>query len=242
MPDEADVASAVDAVVDGQNQPTPDAPAATDGQGTTETPADAEQGYLRHSDYTRKTQELAEQRREIEAQQEQANQLRELAQAAFLDEDPDAAAAFLELIGYGEDEGEADYGQHQDPEVAALRKQLDEVNSFIEQQKQESEQRSQAAHIDSEFMRLTGEAWNRENPDHEAILAQAAFLSPEEGNLDMEAGYKAFGELKDRIIQDYREGKTSAASPTPLTGTPAQAALPEDPEARVLAILEAHGH
>lgn len=249
MPDEAAAASAIDTTLgDAQNTPTDtgtdagtNAPAAG-GQGETTTPDDLKQGYLRHADYTRKTQELAQQRQEIEAQQEQAQQLQALAQQAFLEGDEQAAAEFLQAIGY-EDEADAEYGEPADPRVAQLEKQLAEVNDFISQQKQEAEQRQQAAHIDSEFHRLTGGEWDRENPDHEAILAHAAFLSPEDGEINVEAGFKAFNELRDRIVEDYRAGKIPAASTQNLNGTPASAALPENssPEERAASILEAHG-
>lgn len=245
MPDEAIAAPSPESVVDsmigsGEDTPTPNAPATDDGQGAA--PEDAEQGYLRHSDYTRKTQELAQQRQEFEAQQEQATQLQELAQQAFLEGDEEAAQAFLEAIGYESDD-DADYGESTDPKVAALEKQLAEVNEFVNQQKQEQEQRQQAAHIDSEFHRLTGESWDRANPDHESILARAAFLSPEDGQIDIEAGHKAFVEERDRIIEAYRTGKIPAANNSNLQGTPASAAVPDNatPEARALSIMEAHG-
>jgi len=89
----------------------------------------------------------------------------------------------------------------------------------LSQQKQEAEQRQQAQHIDTEFHRLTGEAWDRSNPDHEDILALSAFHSPEDGQLNVEAGHKAFEASRDRIIENYKAGKYNPTANTNLTGT-----------------------
>lgn len=246
MPDEASVDSAIDSLSgdEGQSNPeTPEAPAATDGQGDIQTPEDAEQGYLRHSDYTRKTQELAQQREEFEAQQEQAQQLSELAKAAFNGGDEDALQEFLEAIEYG-DGDEAEYGDETSPEVAELRQRLDQQQEFIDGLKDQQEKAQTGQHIESELLRLTGNGWDTENPDHDAILDLAIANSDGEGPPNVEAGFKKFNELKDRIISDYREGKFSAASNDHLNGTPAQAAIHENasPEDRVSAILESHGY
>jgi hypothetical protein len=247
MPEEADVASAIDAISSSeQNTPeTPDAPAAieSDGQGEP-TPEDAEQGYLRHSDYTRKTQELAQQRQEFETQQAETQRIQELAQNAFLNGDEEAAREFLDLIGY-EDDAEGDFGDETNPEIAELREQLQEATSFMDEIKSEREQAQLGMHVENEFIRLTGEGWNPENPDHDAILAFGTLNSGEGEPPNVEAGYKAVNEMRERIISDYRNGKYAAAGNTDnLSGSPASAALPEnaDPETRASAILEAHGY
>lgn len=247
MPDEASVDSAIESLSGdevGQSNPeTPEAPAATDGQGDIQTPEDAEQGYLRHSDYTRKTQELAEQRAEFEAQQEQAQQLSELAKAAFNGGDEDALQEFLEAIEYGQDD-DVDYGEPTDPAISELRQTVEKQQEFINGLQEQQEKAQQAQHIESEFLRLSGEGWDTENPDHDAILGLATFNSGEEGPLNIEAGYKAFNELRDRIVENYRSGKYSAATNDHLNGTPASAAIHENasPEDRVSSILEAHGY
>ena len=244
MPDEAIAASdVIDSVLDTQNQPTtPEAPVTNDGQGDNQTQVTDDNGPMLRADYTRKTQELADQRRELEADQEQSKNIELLAQQAFIEGDEDALSSLLEAIGYEEPQVDQS-GQQVDPEVANLKKQLDEISSWKTQQEQESEQRQQAMHIDTEIHRLTGEAWDRSNPDHESILAKAAFLSPPDGQLNIEAGHKAFTEERDRFIEAYKAGKYTTATNANLNGTPASAAIPDhaDPEARASAIMERHG-
>lgn len=222
MPDEAPAAPA-----EAQDTPTPDAPADLDGQGAPPTPDDAQQGYLRHSDYTRKTQELAEQRKEWETQQADHQQFEELVRQATLGQDEEAAQQLLERLGYEFDDEDDDYGESQDPQVAALKGQIDELTSWREQQEQDAAARQNAMHVESEFHRLTGESWDESNPSHDAILALAFAHDTGEGPTNVESGYKAFEALRDSIIENYKQGKYNAP-PAPENGSPAAAASNEN--------------
>lgn len=237
MPDEA-IAAPVEADASPQDTPTtPDS--AAGGTPDTETPADLNEGYLRHADYTRKTQELAQQRQEFQAQQEQfqqAQQFRELAERALLEQDEDAISEFLSEMGLETE----DDGSSVDPEVAELKNKVSEFEQFMQAQQQEAEQREQATHIDRELTRLTGEGWDTENPDQQDILAQATFLSGDDGPLNVEAGFKAFEAQKQRIIENFKNGKYQTPA-APENGSPAAAATPENAslEDRIKASLEA---
>ena len=221
MPDEAtNTAPSTEASFDAPVADTPTEAPITDGQGTTETPDDAEQGYLRHSDYTRKTQELAEQRRAFEAEQESFLHQQDLLQRMIAEGDEDAAQELLESIGYDfSDEAGEDY--HSDPETAQLRSQLNELTEWKAQQEAEAQAREGAAYVESEFNRLGLGSWDSENPLHDAVFTHA-LIAGEDGNPDVQAGFDKVQALREHFINEYRESKSAPS--TDAFGSPAEPA------------------
>lgn len=213
MPDEATpTAPPADAAFDAPATDTPtDAPVNPDGQGdNTPAPDDAQEGYLRHADYTRKTQELAEQRKEWEAQQAEAEQYKELVRSALIDRDEQAAEQLLSDLGY---EFEDDQDGYADPEVSRLQNQLNELSEWKAEQQAESQARENAIHIEREFLRLDGESWAEDNPFHDAVVQFALAADPDSnGRTNVEAGFEQAKKLRDFVIEQYKQSKIAPDS------------------------------
>lgn len=237
MPDEAiDTAPSTDASV----ADTPNMAPVSDGQGTTESsPEDAEQGYLRHADYTRKTQALAEQQREFEAKQEEYESFQNLVRTALIEQDEEAAEQLLGTLGYDFGD-EQEYGESADPEVAQLRSQLDELTEWKAQQQAEADARNGAIHIETEFDRLGLGSWDGDNPAHNAVIALSFANDTGEGPLNVEAGYNEYQKLRDHVIEDLRQSKLAPQSDygSPASAAPIENASLED---RVRAAMERNG-
>lgn len=231
MPDEATItAPSADTSLDAPAADTPNTdPVTPDGQvDNTQTPEVGEDVINMRADYTRKTQELAQQRQEFEAQQAEAQQREELFRAALLDQDEDAAQELLEALGieFGND-GEG--GEFADPNTARLQSQLDELTQWKQQQEADAQARENAIHIEREFLRLGQEnGWDDNNPMHNAILA-FAFGHDDPANpgpTNVEAGFRDYEKLRDYVIEQYKQSK--AAPSSDQFGSPASAALPEN--------------
>lgn len=221
MPDEATPTAPSADAFDAPAADTPtDAPDNPDGQGNdTPTPDDAEQGYLRHADYTRKTQELAEQKKEWEAKQAEHDQFKELVQTALVNQDEQAAQELLEAIGF-EFEDEPD--GYADPEVSRLQQQLDELSEWKAEQQAEVQARDNAIHIEREFLRLGGEGWSDDNPAHDAIVQFALNADDGSGLTNVQAGFDQYQKLRDWIVEDLKQSKL--APDADQSGSPASAA------------------
>lgn len=242
MPDEAITApSAGETSFDAPAADTPnEAPVSPDGQGTTN-PTDAPDDVINmRADYTRKTQELAEQRREWEAQQAEQGQFRELVENALVNQDEEAIQALLGEIGLDfEDDG----NDAANPEVARLESQLNELNEWRNEQQQEAQARDNAIHIEREFMRLGMDGWDDGNPAHNAIL-QFAFSHEDPANpgqTNVEAGFQDYQKLRDHVIEELKQSKQAPSSDQ--FGSPASAALPENASLaeRAAAAMERNG-
>lgn len=91
-------------------------------------------------DYTRKTQTLAEQRKEFEAQQQEYDSYRELVTA--LQEDPQGTLEALQqqLLGDTEDaqDNEYEYDEDIDPRVSQLQQEIEQIKAERQQQEQQA--------------------------------------------------------------------------------------------------------
>lgn len=239
MPDEAITAPSTDTSFDAPAADTPTTDPAVGGQvADTQAPDATDPNVINmRADYTRKTQELAQQRQEFEAQQAEAAQREELFRAALLEQNEDAAQELLESLGY---EFGDEVGEPADPETARLRSQIEELNQWKSQQEADAQARDNAIHIEREFLRLGQDGWDDANPAHNAILA-FAFSHDDPANpgqTNVEAGFKDYEALRDHIISEYRQSK--AAPTSDQFGSPASAAQPDNAslDQRGLAAIE----
>jgi vacuolar-type H+-ATPase subunit I/STV1 len=240
MPEEAILAPTTEAPVQSvADTPTND-PADLGGQVTDNpTPEDAEQGYLRHSDYTRKTQELAQQRQEWEAKQAEAEQFRELVETALVNQDEEAAQQLLENLGY--EFGDDDADGPADPAVAGLQKELAELKEWKNEQQEQADARENAFHIEREFNRLGLNSWDDQNPMHNAVLSMAFAHDDGQSPLNVEAGFKDYQALREWVIEDHKQSKLTASNDP--TGSPVSAAPTDNAtlEERVALAMERNG-
>lgn len=119
---------------------------------------EAVNGYLRQSDYTKKTQELAGQRKMVDA----ANQLRDA-----LDNDPAGTLAILAAhygVEFGESPGEDDPYETDDPELKPLlqaqkeqARRLQETEARLARQDQETQARQILAEVKAEVAAVQSE-------------------------------------------------------------------------------------
>lgn len=241
MPDEAITAPSADAEIsDATAADTPTEAPGNAGQGAANEPD--EQGAMLRADYTRKTQQLAEDRRQFEAQQAENERFRELVQTALVQQDEEAIEQLLGDLGY--EFGEDDVGEYADPEVSRLKSQLDELNEWKNEQQAEAAARDNALHIEREFHRLGLEGWDESNPAHDAIIA-FAFANDDPANpnapTNVEAGYKQYTALRDHIIEELKESKRAPESDqfgSPASAVPVENASLED---RVKLAMERNG-
>jgi hypothetical protein len=158
-----------------------------------------------------------------------------------LKSDPDAQKEFISGLGYEveEDDIEDDDESGVNPDVAALKQQLDDLAQWREQR--EAEERAAAFNADVD--RLAEEAdVELDNDDREWIAYRA---SKAQGGFTPEAVQAAFKALYDRDIaraQRYGERlknskKAPVVSPPGVPATPAPTDL-DDPQARVKFMLE----
>lgn len=217
MPDEATLAPSAEVSSEASAADTPNTAPVTDGQGTpTEPPDDV---INMRADYTRKTQELAEQRREFEAKQAENDSFRELVTTALVNQDEEAAQQLLEQLGY---EFEEEVGDDVDPRISELQKQVDSFNEWKEAQEAEADSRENAFHIEREFNRLELGSWDDQNPQHNAILALAFNYDDGQSPLNVQAGFDDYQKLRDWIIEDLKQSKLTTSNDS--FGSPASAA------------------
>jgi hypothetical protein len=158
-----------------------------------------------------------------------------------LKSDPDAQKEFISGLGYEveEDDIEDDDEPGVNPDVAALKQQLDDLAQWREQR--EAEERAAAFNADVD--RLAEEADVELDSDDREWIAYRA--SKAQGGFTPEAVQAAFKALYDRDIaraQRYGERlknskKAPVVSPPGVPATPAPTDL-DDPQARVKFMLE----
>jgi hypothetical protein len=158
-----------------------------------------------------------------------------------LKSDPDAQKEFISGLGYEveEDDIEDDDESGVNPDVAALKQQLDDLAQWREQR--EAEERAAAFNADVD--RLAEEADVELDSDDREWIAYRA--SKAQGGFTPEAVQAAFKALYDRDIaraQRYGERlknskKAPVVSPPGVPATPAPTDL-DDPQARVKFMLE----
>lgn len=111
-------------------------------------PADLKDGYLMQADYTRKTQEVAEQRKQIEARQQQV--------AAYAQASQEELNTRAELIGINqrlEQYGQVDWNAWQDDDPIAAQKGWIEYQQLERQAQQKGNVLQQAQHQRNEWLK-----------------------------------------------------------------------------------------
>lgn len=194
-----------------------------------------------HGDYTKKTQSLAEQRKEFEQAAQAAETLKRL------QTDPEAQLAALrelaELHGYtlDDDNDEPEDTEPDDP-VEALRQKLDamEAEKATEREQQAQEQQLHAidTHV-TEQIKAFGESQARQIPeDEESIIvshAVSAFPPGNNGLPQIDQAIKAYESVinreVERRIEAYRQSKQAPAPGSGQPGTTKEDL--NDPEVRI---------
>jgi hypothetical protein len=157
-----------------------------------------------------------------------------------LQSDPDAQKEFLANLGYEVEEDDIEDDEPgTNPEVSALKQQLDDLAAWRE--RREAEER--AAAFNADVNRLAEEADVELDDDDREWIAYRA--SKAQGGFTPEAVQSAFKALYDRDIaraQRYGERlknskKAPVVSPPGVPATPAPTDL-DDPQARVKYMLE----
>lgn len=163
------------------------------------------------ADYTRKTQSLAEQRREVERQQQEYQQAVELL-ARVQQGDREA----LGLLGLELDGDEPD-DVAPDPysELEQIKEYLAEQESSREQEAQYQEVVQYTEDALSYIERETGS--QLDDVDREQIVAFAIQRQADDGMPDMEYGFERFLEAQERAQRRWLESKRSHR---PVGGVP----------------------
>lgn len=185
-------------------------------------------------DYTRKTQELAEQRKEAE----QALALRD----ALLD--PEQAASVLEALGYELEGDEPDIEpDDEDNPYETLAAQVEALQSQLQQREQtEEEARLEAAvtnYLDSEVQKLEEQTGRQFSPEElEVIEGLAVVRRTPDGLPDVRGAYEAiFSKVLPKEKTRWAESKQ--APHVQPSGSPVTEEIEDDsPEARVNRMLE----
>lgn len=167
------------------------------------------------ADYTRKTQEIAEQRREAE----QAMQF-----LTALNSDPDFAFQVLNHLqsnlataGYqvAPDEYEVDeYGEYEEPNP--YEQEISELRQWKDQMQQEWLEANLAAQLDRQLSTIQAQ-----HPDWSEQDMQAVVDLGYATNGDLMAASEQYQAMQDAILARYLEKKGSVNTPSPLPSSPA---------------------
>lgn len=181
------------------------------------------------ADYTRKTQELAEQRKSFEAFAEQGVDPNDALEAVSLwqkmDNDPQFAQAVaeniqnrLEELGYSSqqiEEATSDVNESYDGLPPQLQQELQEMRAWREEMIAEQQQQALVQEIEAteQMIRTTNPQYGEE--DIEAIynLAYA-----HDG--DLMAAQEAYHKIQQRLLGSYLESKTVPHGATPAPNAP----------------------
>lgn len=169
-----------------------------------------ESAYKRlQADYTRKTQEASQQRREAEQAMQFVSALR----------NPTTQAQALEALGLELDGGEDDDDLYDDPD-----ERLDRLEQAIAQRDEQAQQQAtmeqEAGFIDDELQRLAGsEGRDLDDREVEVIVSYALSNRLDDGTPNVEAGFRALSALYADSQKRYLESKKNA--PVPGLGTAA---------------------
>ncbi len=193
-------------------------------------PEDMQQVYKSmQADYTRKTQEVAEIRRDFEAFSESGvkpNEALEMASLfAKIDSDPAFASEFVGNITQRLEE--SGYGQTQAVEPASIDnngyeglspvviQELQEMRQFREQMVQNQQQQEIIAHLDTveQTIRTTNPNYN--DSDIDAIYALAHSTDG-----DLMAAQQSYHDIQQRLLGNYLESKTVPHGATPISTSP----------------------
>ena len=187
-----------------------------------------EQDRLRRADYTRKTQEVAEQRKQAESITAALNDLRDpetrdeaakwLAEAGLLTEELAA-----EVFGW---ETEDDDDENPDDPVSQMRREWEEFKaeraSEREKAKQERLIASVDEHIGNEFTALEAEGHKLTDRAKRLIVSEALVTYPQsgpDGMPDIRAAFKDYADDRTEFQKEWANGKTAAQPTSPGGGT-----------------------
>lgn len=180
----------------------------TDSYNPDELPEEARAAYdsaykRLQADYTRKTQEVSEQRREAEQAQQLVSALR----------NPTTQAQALSMLGLElEGEGDDEYG-YKDPD-----ERIDKLEQMLQERERETQESKQmeaeANHIDSELGRLSkADGRDLENNEVELIVSYALANRLGDGTPNVEAGYRQLQALYSEAQKRHIESKRNAPAP-----------------------------
>jgi ribosomal protein L12E/L44/L45/RPP1/RPP2 len=170
-------------------------------------------------DYTRKTQELADQRRQYE-------QVQQHLQALY--QDPEAQQQFLQQLGY-EVEGEDGIDQEPDQEFRDPR-----FDQFLEQQHAQQEAEQFASNVQSAVKQAAPDATEEAAALMETYTSALAMTN---GQFDANQAKQLVDSLKKQAVEEYLASKRAPMAPG--TGPAASQQYDrKDPEARARRMAE----
>jgi hypothetical protein len=192
-------------------------------------PEDMQQVYRSmQADYTRKTQEIAEKRREYEAFSEAGVDPNEALEAVSLwqrmNNDPDFASnvsreiqSRLEELGYAKEpvveETPVDNGyEGLPPEVA---RELQEMRQFREEMVQQQEQQRVLQEIEAAEQTI-----RTLNPDYTDKDMEAVYALAYSTNGDLLAAQETYHQIQQNLLGSYLQAKTVPHGATPAPGGP----------------------
>lgn len=222
---------------------TPDATAETDqpaeesftGFDPNVLPEDMQKVYKSmQADYTRKTQEIAELRRQYEVLSEAGVDPNEALQAAHLlsrlDNDPEFAQEFtkvvsarLEEMGLVESDQyseQAPFNETTDATNSALPpelvREIEEMRAFREQMIEQQQQAEVLQHLEAAESTIRAT-----NPDYSDDDMQAIYNLAYSTNGDLFAAQQQYHAIQQRLLGSYLQAKTVPHGATPAPGGPA---------------------
>lgn len=203
------------------------------------TPDQLKKSIMLHSDYTKKTQSVAETRKyydnlEHDLEFIKSNPNKEQAMQMFMEIYPKAFHKYLSLIGGGSEQAQALQTQSQNAQLPPeLMKDLQMVKNYV----QEKETQAIEAQLDNTFAALSKKY---PDGDEDIVLARAQALL--DAKRETEPGFRITNEIWDKlwkssheknvskyesrqkgILEKQRTANTSARGPAPGGGTPGQA-------------------
>jgi hypothetical protein len=185
------------------------------------------------ADYTKKTQSLSEQRKEIE----ESKRLLEFLQS----DDPDEQRLALHALGYDvdlPDEEDAPEYDAEDNELAELKAELAEIREWQQGQQEQSQQAefSQAldAFVNEELDNLEKSTGRKFDDKELDLLAAVANATPDADDLpDFRAAYeRLYGDFLPAQKKAWMDGKKPAPAPGKGTSGTPQVDLSDD-DARI---------
>ena len=196
-------------------------------QGEDQTTTEPTQGGTPEVDYQKRYDDL---RPQYDRTQSELNALKQ--QMQTLREDPEAQAAFLAELGYEiptEDPDPAmDFGELDDPRLAAYEQRLAMIEAQAQQQEAARQQHEFDQMFEAQFSKVSKDRGEPLTEEEKAIVKSHALVN----NLSPQDAYDSLAGLYERQMEQWANSKKPAYRVSPTGGEGTQQPNMDDPSER----------